>query len=179
MAMSKEINLLPLPRRRQLSRRFFEHSLRRFVASLLLGLMLVSLPGLVALVGFRVAAPLLYPADETGLEEAIVAYRAETRTIQEGNTLIGAMQKVQDDRVEWTVHLPEIFAALPAGTQLYEMTADRDRRQLVIEGQASARSTLVVFETKLKAMSWVKSVTAPPSNLLERVGPEFTFTIAL
>lgn len=177
--MSKEINLLPLPRRRQLARRFFEHRLRRFFTSLLLALGVVSLTGLIALIAILMATSVFYPSAEQGLEKAIVAYRAETRAIQDRNSLISEMQRHHDERIEWTAHLPEFLEVLPAGTQLSRLTGDVDAHRFTLEGKASARSALVVLENKLHLLTWVKSIDAPRANLLEKVLPEFTFTLGL
>lgn len=177
--MSKEINLLPLPRRRQLARRFFERALRRFCTSLLLGLLLVSITGVTVFAGLRLATSWLYPSAGAALEKAVVDYRSETRVIQEQNALIAAMQSHHEERLEWSVLLPDLFASFPAGTEVNHVTADRESRRLTFQGRASARSTLAVLENKLKNLPWVKSIEAPRTNLLERVSPEFTFTLGL
>lgn len=177
--MSKEINLLPLPRRRQLARRFFEHTLRRFCTSLLWGLLLLSAVGVTVFTGLQLATSWLYPSAETALEQAVIDYRSETRLIQEQNTLIAAMQSHHDERLEWSTLLPDIFAVFPAGTEITHLSGDREGHRLTLQGRASARSALAVLENKFKTLPWVKSVEAPRTNLLERVAPEFTFTLGL
>ncbi len=99
--------------------------------------------------------------------------------IQAQNALIAEMQSHQAERLEWSALLPDLLAALPAGTEMNHLSGERDSHRLTLQGRASARSTLTVLENKLKALPWVKSVEAPRANLLERVGPEFTFTLSL
>lgn len=177
--MSKEINLLPLPRRRQLARRFFEHALRRFTSSLWLGLAVMTAAAVVVVVALTVTTGILFPSVGGKLEEAVVDYRVETRATSDRNALIAEMQKQDEARLFWTTYLVDLFQVLPAGTNLTSMSAKRESRQWVIEGVTAARSTLIVLENKLKTLTWAKSVAAPASNLLERLAPEFRFTIGL
>lgn len=177
--MSKEINLLPLRRRRQLARVFLERQLRRFVTSLLLGSVLLTLTGVAAAVGLTVAGAVLFPQVAEELDQTVIDYRGETRAIQMRNALIVEMQQYNDKRVVWSERIPDVLALLPGGTELHGVNGVLASRRLVVEGQAAARSVVVVLEDKLKTLPWVKNIGAPHSNLLERTGPEFRFEITL
>lgn len=177
--MSKEINLLPLPRRRWLARTYFEREARHFGVSMLLGIFVVTAAGVGALVTLTVLTPVLFPSARGELETAVVDLRSETRAIQERNSLIAEMQRRGEERLTWSGYLPDIFASLPTGTQLAAVSADRTNRTITLQGRAAARSALIVFENKLKALLWVKEVVSPPANLLERVSPDFSLTVAL
>lgn len=177
--MSKEINLLPLPRRRQLARRFFERELRKFCTSLLLGVCFVTAVGVGAFVVLTVTMSILFPVPNNELETAVVEYRAETRVIQARNESVHEMLRQQAERLTWSGYLPDIFASLPVGTQIQILSGSRESRQVTLRGQAAARSALIVLENKLKALPWVKEVISPPANLLERFSPEFSLTLRL
>lgn len=177
--MSKEINLLPLRRRRQLARAFLERQLRRLAVSLLLGAVLLTAAAAAAAIGLTAAGTILFPQITEELDQAVLDYRGETRTIQMRNALIVEMQQYHDKRVVWSEQIPQVLALLPGGTELDGMSGTLAARRLVVEGQAAARSAVVVLEDKLKALPWVKSVGAPHSNLLERTRPEFRFEITL
>ncbi|MEK7556770.1 MAG: hypothetical protein AAB538_02220 [Patescibacteria group bacterium] len=177
--MSKEINLLPLPRRRQLARRFFENSLLRLSTSVFLGLLLMTVVGGAALIVLTVSSAVLFPEVGKDLEQAVLDYRAETRRVGESNTLIKEMQAQHETRVVWAGYLPDVLRALPAGTQLQELSGDWQSKRLTIAGQAVARSALIVLEDKLRTLPWAKGVEAPVSNLLERVSPQFRFIVQL
>lgn len=177
--MSKEINLLPLPRRRQLARRFFEHTLLRLSTSVFLGLLLLTTVGVATLIALTVSSAILFPAVGEALEQAVVDYRAETRAIGERNTLVKEMQAQQEARVVWSGYIPDVLRVLPAGTALQELSGDWQGSRLTIAGQAPARSALIVLEDKLRTLPWAKAVEAPVSNLLERFSPEFRFIVQL
>lgn len=177
--MSKEINLLPLRRRRQLRRQYFVGKLRRFSYSVLLAVLGLTVAGVGAGMGLRVAARVAYPSAQEVLDEAIIEYRSETRSILERNALLAEMVKVQTDRITWSTRLPDVLQSLPGGVVVSEVAGTGSNRELRIKGQAPARSAVIVLEDKLKALSWVKGVEAPHSNLLERVAPEFIFRIKL
>lgn len=177
--MSKEINLLPLPRRRQLARRFFEHTLLRLGISVLLGLLVVTLVGVATLVGFTIASSVLFPAVRADLEQAIIDYRAETRAISERNALIADMQKQHEAHLTWSQYVPDVLKALSAGTEISELAGDYSAKKLTLSGRAVARSSLIVLEDKLTALLWAQAVEAPVTNLLERLSPEFTFLVQL
>lgn len=177
--MSKEINLLPLRRRRQLARAFWERQLRHFLVSLLWGAVLLTVAAVSAGVGLSVSSAILFPQVRDELEQAIIDYRKETKSIQARNALVTEMQTAHTERIAWSERLPEMLAILPAGTTLEDMSGVLAGRELTIAGRAAARSTVVVLEEKLRALSGVKAVEAPHSNLLERTGPEFRFQIKL
>lgn len=177
--MSKEINLLPLRRRRQLIRRFFELQLRRFVVSLLLTTLLVTVAGVAAVVGLQVATGIAFPAAQAALDKAVIDYRAQTREILERNALISEMQRYHEEQLVWSMFVPDVLKTLPGGVVVNKLSGTRESRELQLSGQAPARSAVIVLEDKLKTLPWVETVEAPHSNLLERVSPEFTFKIRL
>lgn len=177
--MSKEINLLPLPRRRQLARRFFERELRRLMTSFLLGVLVVTGAGVSSLGALTIATSILFPVQNNELETAVIDYRTETRAIQARNKIIAQMLHQQETRLIWSVYFPDIIASFPAGTQLTGISGDRESNQIALQGRVSARSALIVLENKLKTLPWVKEVVSPPANLLERVSPEFSLTLRL
>lgn len=177
--MSKEINLVPLRRRRQLIRRFYELELRRFVMSLLLATLLVTVSGVVAVVGLQVMAGVIGGAAREELDTAVIDYRAETRLILEQNAEIVEMQRHHEQRLEWSGWLPDVFASLPGGVVISQLSGAREGRELQVVGHAPARSAVIVLEDKLKTLPWVKTIEAPHSNLLERLSPEFIFKIRL
>ena len=177
--MSKEINLLPLARRRLLIRQFFERKLLGFLISLILALGLISAVAIFSIVGLQITGSLFFESVRNELEEAVVAYRVETRSIQDMNRVILEMKARHDERLTWSHLLQDIFVSLPPGTTLEEMSGNSDSRQMIIRGLAPARSALVVMQDRLRELPWVQNLIAPPANLLERENPEFNFFISL
>lgn len=177
--MSKEINLLPLARRRLLIRQFFERKLMRFLVSQILALGLVSAAAAAAVLGLHVTGSLFFESVRDELDEAIVAYRVETKSIQDINNVIMEMKQRHDESLTWANLLQDVLAALPPGTTLEEVGGNAETRQLVLRGLTPARSALVVLQERLQKLPWVQEVVAPPANLLERENPQFNFSIRL
>lgn len=177
--MSKEINLLPLRRRRQLTRQFFELQLRRFATSLLLTMFVLTLSGVVAIFGLRVAAGIVGSEAREELDAAVVEYRAETRAILEQNAKISEMQRYHEERLVWSTFVPDLLSSLPGGVVVSELSGVREGKALSVVGVAPARSAVIVLEERLRGLSWIQTVEAPHSNLLERLQPEYQFKIRL
>jgi len=177
--MSKQINLLPLARRRRLARQFFERALLRFVKSAWLALGTVTVAAVVAIVLLQVLGSLLFRSVGNELDDAVVTYRVETKSIVEQNKLIKEMDKLQQERLVWSELFDDVLTALPPGTKLKDINGSVESKQIVVAGEAVARSSLVVLQEKLANLPWVASVDAPHSNLLERDNPSFTFLIKL
>lgn len=172
----RELNLLPPERRRQLSTQLVLNSLIYFLYSILLGLGLVTLVGLTLGVTFQVLGTYLSTQTTVTLEGQVKRYQEVRTQIAKENESLLFMAQANQDRVLWSVLWPDVFPALPPGTTVSGVSGNiLPQPHLSFSGAATSRASLVVLEDRLKQLSWAASVTAPSSNLLQRVNPTYTF----
>lgn len=103
-------------------------------------------------------------------------YNQEIRRL---NQLVKTLDRSSRDFVLLSPILWELASILPATVELHAITVDRVAGQLVLLGTAKTRETLLTYQSQLGALSWLKEVNAPPSQLLQKENIDFKIRAAL
>lgn len=175
--MPDELNLLPTSRRRVLARRVSLEVVRRFLQVIVFNLVALTAVGVVAVVVLQILVLTSSHDGTVELDEYVSQYQRLRDDIAEQNLLLSDMERLGSQRVVWPEWFSSVFAVMPPGTAIEQMSGNFEQRTLTFSGEAAARSTLVVLEDKLGDLPWVKQVTAPHSNLLERINPAYQFIL--
>lgn len=182
----REINLLPPARRKVLRRESLMVSTQDFLTSVTMALVLTTCVG-VLLIGVLWALSLAATRTTAGeLKEAITEYKSLREDIARQNLFLEEIAALGRKRIVWSDVVREVIAVVPPGVTIEETQAsvEFDKKnikaaKLVIKGRAITRSTLTVFEGRLRALSIVGAVKSPTTNLLERNNPGYQFDIIL
>jgi len=172
--LEREINLLaPTIIRRRTARIYMDragHMLRFlvFLAAVLVGV----IAG--AYVVVRWTAASLTPGDTT-TDERNRAVAADVRRI---NAQLDAIKKWQEENPAWTPHLPEVFAAMPAGIVLTHIGVTAETAALELGGTFPRREALVTFQRQLEGLPWVEAVKSPLSNFETGTDAQFTLEVS-
>lgn len=169
----REINLLPLARKKTLQQEESLLLLTRLVWWVAIGMVVITVGGLGLLAFFRFVPRSTDVA--TPVEQQLREVRSELRT---GQLLLEWIQRHDVQRVVWSQRLPELLSRLPQNVAVHYLEANGSQ-QLVIGGLASHRSVLTSLREKLDSLAWVANVEAPLSNLLVADNPSFRFTVHL
>jgi Tfp pilus assembly protein PilN len=173
----RQLNLLPPRRRENLRREFLLAAGRRFTASVVGGLLLVSLGGLVAIGLMMVLSALDQRSGEDELAESVQQYRQIRAEIAASNRLIATIDELGKDRIVWSDLIAEVLSAVPAGATVESLQIDGRNALFTFSGVAPSRTSLVEFEERLRQLSWAGSIDAPRDNLLKAVNPDYRFSI--
>ncbi len=176
----RELNLLPPDRRHQLSQQLVLNSLVHFLHSLVLGLGLVTLVGVTLGITFQVLEAYLSTQTTGALASQVKRYQDVRTQIAKENEMLSFMASTSQGRVLWSAFFPDIFSTLPPGTKVGGMSGNLlPQPHLSFAGESTSRASLVVLQDRLQQLSWAQSVSAPSSNLLQRVNPTYTFDVLL
>lgn len=115
------------------------------------------------------------------LADTITAVTVNTQhknsSIEQANSRIHVAERVLNTYQYWPLTLIELADALPDGVVLSRMSIDREAGEATIVGSASRRDVLLTLGEQVRALSWVKSVDIPISQLTEQT--DITFTIRM
>ena len=179
--MNKELNLLPPDRRLFLTRQLVINSVNRFLKTVVWSLLAMTLVGVFSIVVLRLW--LVFSSDRVtvSLATEVAKYQGLREDIATRNNVLLQMKTVSDERVVWSDLFPDLFVALPPATTISRFSGDvlTSNPKLTLSGQSVSRSALVVLEDRLRKLEWAQDVSAPNSNLLERVNPTYVFNISL
>ena len=184
---TKEINLLPPSRRQQLRNETVLVSLQKFLKTLNSGLMLLSIVAIVAAVLLTVAVPVVDRGGSEELETTLVDYQQLRDIIVAENVLYERVANIGDSRVVWTNLLREVLPTLPSGVRIAFLSGqstldehgDVQDSRMTLRGQAATRSTLVLWQGRLKELTAVQDILSPTSNLIDRVDLDYDLTLVL
>lgn len=177
MIDTHELNLLPPARRQQLAQDSHWAFLATLGQSLVMGLSALTALGAILLGVFWSTRPAT--VSDAAEQAAISQYQNITQQISQTNERLKTIDRYAQKRVPWAQHLHDLFAQLPPTTTVTELRGDSEQNKLVIRGQAPTREALDVLKEQLKKLSWVKTVDAPVSNLLQKDNPRYEFTLTL
>lgn len=177
--MSTELNLLPPERRRVLTRHLVWESVSRVLASLAIGLAVVTVAG--GILGASLQALTWSAARGTQAEfsQALGRYKELRDAIASQNVVLAEMSQLSEARIVWSQLAPAVLAAFPPGVLVKTMAAETSTRKFSFGGVALARNTLIVLAERLRVLPWVEELKAPLSNLVQRDNPTFQFDLII
>lgn len=180
----QEINLLPPERRKLLRNESIAISLHGFLKSINAGLMLLTVIGVALIVGLMIMSYAAARTTSQELQAMVDEYQNLRDIIAEQNKVFEYVAAVGRDRIVWSTIIRDFVGVVPPGVQIHTLAGRTvfaegavSSAQISFKGQAITRSTLVIYEERLKALESVISLTSPTSNLLERNNPTFEFDI--
>jgi Tfp pilus assembly protein PilN len=179
--MSGELNLLPPRRRRLLDKQSTISNAGRLIRHLIAGLVVLTTVGALSLVSLQL---LVLTASRSASGELLVAvsqYRERREEIAKQNQRLTLMHQLAAEHAVWSDLLPDLFTLMPSGVRLEQLSGrvTRQDTRLSIEGRAVNRNTLIALDERLATLSWVDSIEAPHSNLIQRSNPDFSFVLFL
>lgn len=179
--MPRQLNLLPLTRRRFLYRLAVLTSVRRLMRSVLVGYAVVTLGGVAAVV---ITQALLIAASAESLvdlSKEVSTYQTRRGELAKQNITLNHMHDLSTKQVKWSKKLDEFLALIPPGVTITQISGQNvvSELQLSFRGVAINRNTLIVIADRLAKLPWVVDVNAPHTNLLERENPPYQFTIII
>lgn len=175
--MSNELNLLPYERRRLITRQLVWGSIYDWLKSLVAGLLIITLAGVMSIGGLQLAIWAATRGTQAEFDTALDRYKGLRDLIAQQNISLKEMGSLSELRVVWSEIFPGVLAAIPPGVGFKSVVGIIDDKKLSLVGQAVVRSTLIVFEDRLKVLPWVKEVKFPLSNLVQRDNPTFQFDL--
>lgn len=180
MAYIRELNLLPTSRRHSLAQELVLNAMVRFLRSINAGLLVVTGSGIVTIVILQILVTLLSSFTTDKLAAEVKHYQDLRTQIAKQNESLTVMGTLSGGTVAWSQLLPDLFSSMPPGTKINQLNgAVTTETKLSFSGQALSRSALVVLQDRLQNLPWVKSVSAPNSNLLERINPTYGFDVII
>lgn len=178
--MVSDLNLLPPPRRRELARQAAIEDRNRFLSSITMGLILITLVGFVSIGVLQSLISASFNQASTQLAEIITQYTALRESVGAQNSVLSTMGKTLTDRLLWSDKMYELLAVIPKGITIQSMKgASAEKATITFAGQAATRNALIILEQKLKTIPWATSVDAPNSNLIDRTNAPFEFILLL
>lgn len=150
----------------------------RLAVGFLLGLIIVTLTGLLAIFGMNVWARVIDSSD-TQWETRINEYLEVRRELNNQEKLIDAVNRASREREVWMPRLIDLMEVLPLAGKVKTIEIRGEDAEIYIAGTAPARAAVVELEERLRVLPWVGEVVSPSSNLLQRINPEYSFTLML
>lgn len=95
------------------------------------------------------------------------------REIRETNGILRQFNHSTVNYIQVTQQLNELIMTLPDDIKLNSIVLDQTPKQLIISGTARTRAALLNYENVVKQYSWLKNVTAPVSQLLQKENINF------
>lgn len=178
--MPFDLNLLPQSRRAALARQSITASVHRFLVSVTMGLLLLTLVGIVSLGVLQSFMSTLSHEKEAQLQLSISQYDVLRQSVAVDNAFLAAVADLVEGRRQWGEKVYELLAVIPGGIRIHTLRGQgEDKPALSFSGQAATRNALTVLEQRLKSISWAQSVDAPNSNLIDRTNAPYEFILSL
>lgn len=151
----------------------------RAVHLLIVGLSMLSIGGILLIIGMWLLTITFSGSESTELQEKVKEYVKLRTEITDQNQLLELVNKLGRDRIVWSENLGDFLETILPGTTIDSLTGDARVGIFEFSGTALTRNALVVFEERLGQLSWVESVAAPRRNFLKKDNPEYTFELRL
>ena len=178
--MVSDLNLLPPRRRQALAKQSAMTDARRFLASVTMGLLLLTLAGGISLGLLQSLISASSREKSAQLERVVSQYAALRESLAVQNTLIVAMGNTLRHRFVWSDKVYELLAVIPSGVHIQTMQGNgNEKSSLSFSGTAPTRNALIILEQRLKDIPWAASIDAPNSNLIDRTNAPYEFLILL
>ena len=98
---------------------------------------------------------------------------ATAQRVRTTNELLLALEQLHTNYTHWTIALTAITDRVPTGITLTSLTVDRGTA-LRIEGHAATRESLLAFRDTIQGFPFLRDVTVPFSNILQRERIDFS-----
>ncbi len=178
--MISDLNLLPPHRRQALAMRSAIAGAHRFLTSITMGILLLTLAGGVGLGLLQSIISTSSYEKSAQLERVVSQYDALQASIAAQNALLSSMDQTLKNRFVWSDKVYELFTVTPGGVHIQNIRGDgNEKPSLSFSGQAATRNALIILEQRLKGISWAAAVDAPNSNLIDRTNAPYEFIILL
>lgn len=135
---------------------------------------------LVIAVGYMLAYGFLYfelqkihqriESEKNGLDN--VASR-----VRETNRFVQSVHQHFKLHPAWIPLADDAISLAPSGIFFNTLQIDEDKQNIILSGVSSSRDATLLFEQKLKELSWVEEVEAPLQNFASGTSVNFTFTL--
>lgn len=162
-------------------------SLQKILSTINGSLMVLTVVGLVAAMVLTALTPLINRGETTQLEQALEDYRLLRATIVTRNMLYEYIASIGDKRLVWTDLLREVLPTMPSGVRIVSLAGisqldeqgDIVNASLVLRGHAPTRTTLILWQDRLRELAGVHNVVSPTSNLLDRINLQYDLILEL
>lgn len=175
----RRLNLLPLNRRLGLRREVMLSSATKFLRGVAIGLGGLAVVGVLAGFGLWVMSETMSRSTEVDLQVEVDNYKRLRTVVARENAVLELVDGLAKDRIEWSLILGDLLKIVPPGVVIEDMQADADESLISFSGSALNRSSLVVFEDRLRVLPWVADVAAPRENLLSRIKPSYNIRVVV
>ncbi len=177
MLTARQLNLLPPGRRLGLRQEILLSAITRFLHDGAVGLIILAALASLTAAGMGVSSLLVGQTAESELAQQVASYHEVKRKIESQNVLMEFIDNQIKGQLVWSNLVPSLLATVPPGVTIDTLQVDMDTATVSFSGTAQARSSLVVFEQRLRLLPWVVDMTAPRTNLLDRVNAAYTFSL--
>ena len=177
MAELRIINLLPPERRTNLRRGMVLHSVTLFLHTLMAGVILLTVVGLISLGGIWGIIFTSSGGADFELDKEILSYNERRSEIASRNTVLSALNELGSSRAPWSYIIEELLSASPPGLTITDLYTDTADSMMVFSGKALTRNTLILLEDRLLLIPWVVTLEAPSANLIDRTNAEYEFRL--
>ena len=182
----QEINLLPPERRRRVRNESIAVSVTVIIKSINAGLLLMTTFSIAIVLSILLYSWAATPTTQEELNKTVDEYQALRDKVAEENAVLERLEGLGHHRIIWSDMLAEFFRVTPPGITLNRLGGAAifgegvvTSGTLTFMGQAITRTSLTVYEDRLKTLPGVTQVNAPASNLLERTNPTFQFNLTV
>ena len=178
--MSSDLNLLPPERKQVLAQSRLLLNANRFVLSVLMGLVLISVVGGVSVLVLHGLLTIAVDSAADDLARTKQEYDTVLQSVNQENIVLTKMTELQQAHVQWIPTVAELVSTIPAGVTVTTMQGQTDPEKTIsFSGIASTRNALIIAGQRISLLPWVGSVTAPDSNLIDRVNAPYEFRITI
>jgi hypothetical protein len=100
-----------------------------------------------------------------------------SRQVQDINGQIDSVKSIQKEFIYWSKVLEFIRTSKGQGINLANISIDRDKKALIISGQAVTRDTLLGFKNMLDKSNYFEKFDLPIENLLKKDDIKFDMNL--
>ncbi len=175
--MTKMINLLPESEVKELKLELASKQFLKFFSMIFITLLLFILASVVGKIWVS--------AEMSGDDSVISSLQSQLNSsdnqalqkeIVQLNGQIKNVKSFQQQHYAWSKVLTEIGNLSPSDFQLQLLTADKSNGQIVINGTAGKRDSVLQFWSNVKKSSYFQNINFPLTNLEQPTNTPFTFT---
>lgn len=178
--MEHELNLLPLSRRRLIDQQVTLNVFTVLITHLVIAFAIVTFSGLAVLGGLQAMTLFTARQASSQLQDEIANFQEKREEIARQNAALKQLYELSADNVAWSELVSDVLTLLPAGTSIEKIEGDQSLQpRLTLQGKATSRTSLIAIADRLKKVPWAQVVTAPQSNLIERINPSYSFNIII
>jgi len=98
--------------------------------------------------------------------------------VNRANSFLREFNEVRAEYESWSPLVEDLLGAVPEGITISSLEAEERSGEMIVQGVASSREKVVIFQKNLERLSWVETVDSPLQNFAVETDSEFTFTIS-